>query len=196
MMKKALLFTLLCLIAGTSLWAQQSSSEGYYNLTQLSFLIAEENEYSPAKSNLAPSVVNINGYRVSEHFSLGIGIGMTALSYVIFPVFADFRIDLSKGSLSPIIAFKAGYAFANNKKEIFQGQYYGTYRNSGGAMVNPEMGFKVKMTERSDFLLTIGYWYQHVQSEIKNESGYGQYGTHKRVTDLNRLSFSISFLFK
>ena len=193
-MKRVLLFMIVCLMAVTSLMAQQST-EGYYNLTQLSFLIAEENEYSPVKSNLAPSVVIINGYRVNEHFSMGIGVGMTALSYVLYPVFADFRIYLSKGNLSPVIAFKSGYSFANNKKEIFK-EYSGDFRNRGGTMVNPEIGFKVMMTERSDFLLTIGYWYQHVQSTIQNKPGYGYSGTHTRITDLNRLSFSISFLFK
>jgi len=187
---------LLSLFAGASVWAQSSSSEGYYNLTQLSFLIAEANEYSPIKSNMAPSVVNINGYRVNDYFSMGIGVGMTALSYVIFPVFADFRVNLSTGNMTPVLALKAGHAFANNKKEIFQGQYYGDYRNRGGWMVNPEIGFKVPMTERSDFLLTIGYWYQHVESEIKSNTGYYYAQTHNRVSDLNRLSFSVCFLFK
>ena len=194
-MKKVLIIVLLCLMAGTSLWAQKPSSQGYYNLTQLLFLMAEENEYAPVKSNLTPSVVNINGYRVNEHFSMGIGVGMTALSYLIYPLFADFRINLSKGNLSPVIALKAGYAFANNKKEIFK-EYYGDFKNSGGVMINPEIGFRVVMTERSDFLLTIGYWYQHVESEIKTKPGYWNSGTHNRTTDLNRLSFGVGFLFK
>jgi hypothetical protein len=192
-MKKLLLMLSLCLSANLPLQAQ-----GYFNLTQLSFLIADENERSPAKSNMAPSVVNINGYRFNEHVSMGVGIGMTALSYMIFPLFADFRVTFLKGNLSPVLAVKGGYAFANSTKEVFPNEYSGEYKNSGGGMFNPEIGFKITMSERADFMLTVGYWYQHVQSEIKNGSGYYYYGsgTHNRIADLNRLSFSVSFLFK
>ena len=117
------------------------------------------------------------------------------MSYLIFPVFADFRVTFLKSNLSPVMAVKGGYAFANSKKEIFQGNYYnGDYKNTGGGMFNPEIGFKVTMTERADFMLTIGYWYQHVKSDIKEKYGYNQ--THTRTSDLNRLSFSVSFLFK
>jgi hypothetical protein len=194
---KKILFIALCLLASSSLWAQHpsanSSSHGYFNLTQLSFLIAEENDLSPIKSNMAPSVVNINGYRFNEHVSLGVGVGITAMSYVIVPVFADFRATLVKGNLSPVVALKGGYAFANSKKKIFN-EYYGEFTNSGGAMVNPEVGFKVMMSERIDFMMTIGYWYQHVESEITNTGGY--YQKQNRISDLNRLSFSVSFLFR
>jgi len=188
-MKKRFLLLLLCVLVGTSLWPQN-----YYNLTQLSFLIADEHQFSPIKSNMAPSVVNIHGYRFNDHFSMGIGAGMTAMSYLIFPIFADFRVTFLKDNLSPVLAVKGGYAFANSKKEIFQETYNGDYKNMGGGMFNPEIGFKVTMTERADFILTIGYWYQHVKSEIKSK--YGYYQTHTRTSDLNRLSFSVSFLFK
>ena len=186
---KRLSILLLCLLAGSSIQAQ------YYNLTQLSFLIAEENESSPIRSNMAPSVVTINGFRYNEHFSLGLGVGMTAMSYVVFPVFADFRFTLLKGDLSPVVALKGGYAFAKSKKEIFSKEYYNvTYKNSGGGVFNPEVGLKMKMSDRADFMLTLGYWYQHVASEMREEYGYRV--KHRRVSDLNRLSFSIGFLFK
>ena len=190
-MKHLSLFISLCLLAGSSLRAQ----EGYFNLTQLSFLIAEENTSSPARSNMVPSVVNISGVRFNEHASLGLGVGMTALSYSIFPVFADLRITLFKGNLSPVVAIKGGYAFAKSKKEIFQNEYYNVdYKNSGGGMFHPEVGIKMMMTERADFMLTIGYWYQHVKSEMTDKGGYNM--THERSSDLNRLSVGISFLFR
>ena len=202
-MKRLSLIISLCLITGSDLWAQEpywrskNSSQGYYNITQLSFLIAEENASSPAKSNMVPSVVNINGYRFNDYVSMGVGVGMTALSYTIFPIFADLRVTLFEGDLSPIVVVKGGYAFSSSKKEIFQNAYYNVdYKNRGGGMFNPELGFKLKMTERADFMLTIGYWFQHVSSEMKpkDESIINQ--IHHRTSDLNRLSLSISFLFK
>ena len=168
--------------------------DGWYNLTQMSFIIGEENASSAAKSNMIPSIAIINGCRVNEHFSLGLGVGMTSFSYPVFPVFADLRFTLYKGSLSPVLAFKGGYSIAKNKKEIFPNEYSGDYKNSGGGMFNPEFGFKVVMTERADFLLTIGYYYQHLKTDVSNSGGYSM--LHNRITDVNRLSFTIGFLFK
>ena len=191
-MKKIILVS-LSLLAVVSLWGQKSPS-GYYNLTQLSFLIGEMNNNSPSpmQSNMIPSVVMINGHRVDEHFSMGIGVGMTPLAYTIIPVFADFRITFFKDNLSPILAFKCGYSFSGSKKDIW-GYNSPQNRNTGGFMLHPEIGVKVAITERAEFLLTIGYWYQHLKSEMK-QSGY--YNNRTITTDLNRLSFSIGFLFK
>ena len=194
---RKLLLLLVCLWAGASLQAQglKNPSEGYFNLTCLSFLMGEANDASPTpiKSNLIPSVVTINGYRVNEHFSIGVGVGTTIFSYTIFPVFADFRITLFKDdNLSPILAFKGGYAFAGSNKDIW-GYYNTDNKNRGGAMLNPEVGVKVKMTDRADFVLSIGYWYQHLKSEIK---GHNYYYDRTHTTDINRLSFGIGFLFK
>jgi hypothetical protein len=112
---------------------------------------------------------------------------------MVFPVFADFRITFLNGNINPVLALQGGYAFASNKKKLFN-EYYGDFKNTGGGMFHPEVGVKVTMTEHLDFLLTVGYWYQHVQSEIKYDGYY--YGTHDRISDLNRLSFSIGFLLK
>ena len=152
MRKLSILF--ISLWIGSSLQAQ----EGYFNLTQLSFLMGEVNDNAPTpvKSNMIPSVVNINGYRANEHFSIGVGVGMIPLSYTIIPVFADFRITLLKDNLSPVLALKAGYSFAASNKNTW---WHNTTdnKNRGGAMLNPEIGFKVMVTKRADFLLTIGY---------------------------------------
>ena len=191
-MKKLLLLSLY-LCAYASIGAQ--TSEGYFNLTQLSFLMGEVNEsaVTPVKQNMIPSVVNINGYRVNEHFSVGVGLGMIPLAYTIVPIFADFRITLFKDNLSPVIALKAGYAYANSKKEIYN--YYGSdYTHTGGGMINPEIGFKVLVTARADFILSVGYWYQHLKSETKENGYYG--GTRTINSDINRLSIGLGFLFK
>ena len=190
------LLLIACLFTAFSVMAQDSKTkiDGWYNLTQMSFIIGEDNESSPAKSNMIPSVMNITGCRINEHFSLGLGVGMTSFSYPVFPIFADIRYTFNKGNLSPVLALKGGYSFANNNKEVFPKEYYGDYKNTGGGMFNPELGFKVMMTERMDFLLTLGYYYQHLKSEIKSGSPYTV--THDRLTDINRLSFTIGFLFK
>jgi hypothetical protein len=90
-----------------------------------------------------------------------------------------------------VAALKAGYAFAGSSKKVFN-EYSGDFKNRGGAMVNPEFGFKIAMSERVDFMLTIGYWYQHVDTKVKSSPGW----THNRSSDLNRLSFSVGISLK
>jgi len=155
--------------------------------------VVVENAPTPVKSNMIPSVANINGYRANEHFSIGVGLGMIPLSYTIIPLFADFRITLFKDNLSPVLVFKAGYSFATSNKDSWWNNITDN-KNKGGAMLNPEIGFKVKFTERADFLLTIGYWYQHLESRNKNNN-YSYYD-RTITTDVNRLSIGLGFLFK
>jgi hypothetical protein len=201
-MKKLLLLLSLCLLAGASLRAQNRpnpSSKGYFNLTQLSFIMTGKGGNVPAKYEFTPSVANINGYRFNEHLSLGIGVGVTALSYPVFPLFADLRATPYGGG--PVFIFKVGYSFANSKKDAFAGgwyHYYTEHKNSGGLMFNPEIGFKIMKGKRSEAMLTAGYWYQRVKSEMKggpSNQGWDQ-RSYVGITDLNRFSLGITFMIR
>jgi|GEM_PF-1606433 len=194
-MKKILLLLSLSLCAVSSLRAQsgkESTSTGYFNLTQLLLCIGETEVGSIEQANMIPSVVNINGYRFSDHFSMGLGVGMTPSPYTTFPVFADFRYTWLKSNLSPVIALKSGYSFAKNHKDVWGYGSQSNIKNIGGGMFNPEIGFKVAMSEGSDFLFTLGYWYQRIGSKA---DGYAN-RMYERQLNFNRLSFTIGFLFK
>ncbi|MDR0694719.1 MAG: hypothetical protein LBF81_05425 [Prevotellaceae bacterium] len=176
----------------------EKSSAGYYNLTQLSFIIGETDEQSLA-SNLVSSVTTINGYRINEHVAIGAGVGITAFKYIAFPVFADIRYHIFKGNFTPLIAFKGGYAFAGNSKNIFPSNYYyeATYKNTGGWMCHPEIGFKTAMNPSCDFVFTLGYYYQELKSEITESAQYRGYPLlHTVSANIHRVSFTIGFLFK
>ncbi|MDR2147800.1 MAG: hypothetical protein LBE91_15210 [Tannerella sp.] len=158
----------------------------------LALLIGETESGAPEQSAMIPSVVNISGYRFSEHFSMGLGVGMTPTPYAHFPVFADFRYTFLKGALSPVLALKGGYSFARNNKDFWNYGYNENIKNIGGGMFNPEIGFKIPMSERADFLFTLGYWYQRLGSKAE---GYASQ-TYERQLNFNRLSFTIGFLFQ
>jgi hypothetical protein len=181
---------------------EEQSPAGYYNLTQLSFIIGETDELSATVSKFVPSVTTINGYRFNEHFAAGVGVGIAVYEYMVFPVFIDLRWSVFKGAFTPVVAFKGGYSFADNDRELFpysSGYYYNNleYHNTGGWMGNPEVGFKVTANRHFDFMFTLGYYYQGLESEVKEPSYYG-IGTltHNISTNVNRLSFTIGFLFK
>jgi len=170
----------------------------YYNLTQLSFIIGETSDLSATTANFVPSVTTINGYRFNDHFSMGVGVGVAAYDYLVFPVFADFRVSIFKGNFTPIAAFKGGYAFADNDKELFPNRFYEmNYTNTGGWMCNPEIGFKITVNDHCEFLLTVGYYYQGLDSEVKPKTPT-PYNPDKYnfSTNVNRVSFTVGFVFQ
>lgn len=194
----------LCILTAPAVQAQNdeprtSSSSGYYNLTQLSFITGEPEEISPISTNLVPSVTVVNGYRFNEYFSMGAGVGVTAYAYLVYPLFADIRWNVFKDGFTPVLAFRGGYAFAGNDKPFLGNSAYyyeGSYENSGGWMCNPEIGFKTTINPHFDFLLSVGYYYQGLESKITTEGGYSRAVVHNINTDVNRLTFTIGFLFK
>jgi hypothetical protein len=90
-----------------------------------------------------------------------------------------------------VLAIKGGYSFARNKKDVW-GYNSENTKNIGGGMFNPEIGFKIPMSESADFLFTLGYWYQRLASKA---DGYAAQ-VYNRQVNFNRLSFTIGFLFK
>ncbi|MDR3134237.1 MAG: hypothetical protein LBU42_09530 [Prevotellaceae bacterium] len=202
-MKQSIFFFIFSLLAA-SLAAQgnegtpEKSPAGYYNLTQLSLIIGETDELSPAP-NLVPSITTVNGYRFNEHFAMGAGVGMAAYRYVTFPVFLDLRGYILKGDFTPLLAFKGGYAFADNDKEIFPAGTYAeaTYKNTGGWMLHPEIGFRAAINASCNFVFTIGYYYQDLKTEVTEKpTSYRRYPIiHTTDTHLDRLCFTIGFLF-
>jgi hypothetical protein len=194
------LFALLVVSAAAQGGEEQpkKSTAGYYSLSQCSLIIGETEAFSAA-SNLVSSVTTVSGYRFNEHLAAGAGVGFVAYKYVTFPVFADLRWNLFKGNFTPVVSFKGGYAFADNSKEIFSEDYYydePVYKNTGGGMCHLEVGFKTTINPSFDFLFTIGYYHQGLKSEVTETNYLNQKVTHTITTNVNRVSFTIGFLFK
>ena len=87
---------------------------GFYNVTT----------FSPVTfpGQFLSGVQTIFGYRVTDHFSVGGGIGFerfTSLltfdnfkaNFTLFPVFADIRYTFLKRTFSPVLAMNGGYKF-------------------------------------------------------------------------------------
>ncbi|MDR2650742.1 MAG: hypothetical protein LBC68_00275 [Prevotellaceae bacterium] len=196
---KRLFISLTLLLIVVSATAQndkdeKQTSSGYYSLTQLSLIVGEARELSAAMFNLQPSITTICGYRLNNYFGMGAGIGIASYEYMVFPVFADFRINIFNENFTPILAVKCGYSLAKSGKELFTNNYYdASYENTGGLMFNPEIGFKTTINKHFDFLFTIGYYYQELESKITQN--YMQNFVHNIKTNVNRVSFTIGFLF-
>ena len=194
-MKHYTLFILL-IVSALSVQAQtevpQSQKVNYFNHTQVSLLIGEESEDQTRKA-MIPSFQTVTGLRLGEHFGIGLGVGVEPFRYVAFPVFMSGYYFLSDKKIAPYFAAKAGYAFANSHKRLAISSYYynGDFNNKGGLMLNPEIGFRIKMPY-FDMTLSGGYRFQHLESRISaKDSPY----TYKHKVDYHRVSIALGIMF-
>jgi hypothetical protein len=172
--------------------------------------IAYPSPNSRTEIQFSPSVTMTNGYRFNEHWAAGIGVGFEIFHHNLFPVFADVRYTLWDNKVSPFLGLKTGYAISSFKKKHCDGKYLdfepyyvnnADIRNYGGFILNPEMGVKVTLSEKADFLVTVAYRHQKTKTTVKQNYGYGPHDyayfnewDHK--ASLNRLSFGIGIMFK
>ena len=188
---KYILFFALSVFFISDLFAQQKTT--YFNHTQVSFLIGEESDDELQKATI-PSFQTVNGLRFSEHWALGLGVGVEPFEYLVYPVFLSgyyfFNISAKH---RPFISIKAGHAFSKSSKIInnYNYSYYGDFTHKGGLMFNPEIGFRFKLND-VDMTLSGGYRFQRLNSEVKQK---GTTTIYKHEAEYNRVSFTIGILF-
>ena len=67
------------------------------------------------------------------------------------------------------------------------------FRNHGDLMLQPEMGVKIPLSEKSD-LLTVAYRYQRIKTTVTPASGQRYIWEYK--ANMNRLSFGVAIMFR
>ena len=76
----------------------------------------------------------INGYRYSQYFAAGLGVGIETYLFSNFqvPVYAHLRSDFLSGNISPYIAVNVGYNLS-------------TYKPMGGFLFKPQIGLSFNL---------------------------------------------------
>jgi hypothetical protein len=182
--------------------------KGLYNIMHFSLLLGT-NQFTDvptySRTAIAPSFTITNGYLLNEHWAAGAGIGFEIFNYNLFPLFGELRYTLWDHKISPSVALKGGYSFANGKAIQYDELYLAwppynindaSLRNYGGFMFNPEVGIKVPLNENSDLLFTAAYRFQKTRSVVRKESTNGQFDEWEHKEDINRLSFGIAIMFR
>ena len=185
---------------------ENRKKEGYFNVTQFSFLTRNkmiDSRYYWRYSNsiemeCSPSLTMTNGWIFNEHVAAGVGVGIEKFDRILFPVFVDIRYTLWDNKISPFFAFKTGHAFCVYKDRYYYDMSLTYYRDPflkmfGGFMLNPEMGIKIPLNEKADLLFTVGYHHQKTRSEMTNVDVYHEL---KDKESLNRLSFGMAVMFR
>jgi hypothetical protein len=182
--------------------------KGFYNIMHFSLLLGTSQFTDGTtyyRTAVAPSFTITNGYLFNEHWAAGAGVGFEIFNYNLFPLFGEVRYTLWDHKISPFVALKGGYSFANSKAVHYDELYltwppYNTndisLQNYGGFMFNPEVGVKVPLDENSDLLFTVAYRYQKTRSVARKESTNGQFDEWEHKEDINRLSFGIAIMFR
>lgn len=127
----------------------------------------------------------INGYRINNTFSGGIGTGVRyysedGQSATVIPLFADFRANLSQNSIAPYVAVDLGYSFDASDK--FTGL---------GALVNPSVGVGFHLKNKSILNVGLGYELQRINFSYMDWNGYER----KDGKNTNAISLNVGISF-
>ena len=171
------------------------SFKGYYNVTDMGFLIG-----STDNMNIAPfSILMVNGYQFTENFGAGVGLGVEFFSESYLPLVLDARYYFRKANFSPFVFVHGGYLFAlesDANQNIVYDHYYmwpsyiPSHRKvnpKGGWMINPGLGIRNMFNEHLGFTFSVGYRFQSLQYKYNDDSQLFQ--------NFNRLDLKIGFIF-
>lgn len=162
------------------------SPRGFYNVTDIGFLPGRNN-YSGV---FTVSAQTSCGYRINPNISLGAGVGLENFEVALAPLFGEARFNLLKGSFSPFLAVKGGYALPmNNYKDANDDWMY-----KGGPMFSSAIGIRNYFSSHMGMTVSLGYRYQ--QSSFTQYYWWFSEGDKSIVHNYyNRFVFRIGFLF-
>lgn len=132
---------------------ENSKSNHFYSLASAGYLFGESGVFPVAQISSGISFKN---------FKLGIGGGYDGYRYNSFPVFADLRVDFGKrkkffGYLN------SGYHFPKGEETFDIWSYPGTEKWEGGLYADAGLGFRFKLGEKHNLLLSSSYNYKKVR---------------------------------
>ena len=121
----------------------------------------------------------INGYRINNYFSLGLGLGVRYYpdeEAVLVPIFLDVRSRFLQGNVSPYFAFNVGYTL--DATADFAGS---------GILISPQIGVSILNSSSSDINIGLAYDIQKLKNFEYIYSG--------RTVSLNAVSLNFGIAF-
>ncbi len=171
-------------------------SEGSYNrLCHLSeWGILTGKNVSRSDRNISFSMYNATGMWLNNQMQLSLGYGVDSYrEVVIAPLVLDFRVDvLKKSSFTPYFFSNVGYGFAiSNRSDDLDNNPLRVWDNFGGIRYNLGAGIKLRTSEGSDWMISVGYLYQ----KSRQEKDYWTGGFLEKTIQYRRLSIRTGLTF-
>lgn len=134
-------------------------------------------------------------YHFPMRLSAGIGTGIDRFSYQVLPVYASFRYDIFKGSLTPYVYGLSGYSFPLSKASSTE-WYSPVYK--GGFMAGIGGGIRTDLGRHNALLFSIGYRLQKLHQTTSYYYWYSgdQSDVIERIDTFNRISVALEIMFK
>jgi hypothetical protein len=130
----------------------------------------------------------INGYRINNHWQVGVGIGIEDHTQSVYasnsyaPLFLHGQYNLLKSSTTPFLAVMAGYEMALSNQEY----------NKGGFTTGAKVGVNHYFSDHVGLTTSVGYRYGY----FKQKNQYGWWGTFTTIREINRFEFRFGLVFK
>ena len=170
---------------------------GYYNVTDIGFLVGATDNLNPAPFSL----MMVNGWHITEKLGAGIGIGTEFYTESYMPVVLDIRYYLRKEKFSPYFFIQGGYNIGLDEYadeqivydhlHIWPGdiwEYPERVKVKGGFLLNPGIGIKNMFNETFGMIFNLSYRLQQLNYEYNENS--------QLKIDQNRLAIKIGIIFK
>ncbi|MFK8037510.1 MAG: hypothetical protein AB8B74_04420 [Crocinitomicaceae bacterium] len=153
------------------------AESGYYGIISLGVL---------GGSAVSANMTFVNGYRISKHWSAGLGLGVENFyDRAYMPVFLEGRYDLLKKSSTPFAQLGFGYDFPFDMDD----------RNRGGFFGQGLLGFKHELGQH--FGIVTGLGFRFGQLEVDNWNWWGDISNpQKTIYQINRFDLRFGFIFK
>lgn len=171
----------------------KATEKGYYNITSVALLFGQgQNGFLPI-----PSLSSVNGWQFNKSLLTGIGIGYEYYEWGVLPVFAEVKYMMGSERIIPFGSLKIGYALPVSKpSNSHEDNYTNATEYIGGIQLNPEAGIRILLSNKSSFLLSIGYHFQQLSYKANNYYWWNNSNYETTVhTDYNRISLRAGFMF-
>jgi hypothetical protein len=163
-----------------------------YSIRLSASLLTGRNE-SGNKGSL--SIHLSNGYQFRNGFGAGFGTGIEKLEALVMPVFGELKYQPFKTRLSPFLWIKSGYGFPLSDRDGGYYYYYGNYTESkGGIMFSAGSGLALYSWKRNAVNIGIGYRYQKLRFEQKNQ--WNPEYQNELITYFDRIEVQFGFIFR
>lgn len=169
------------------------SEKGFYNITSVALLFGQgQNGFLPV-----PSLSTVNGWQFNKRLLTGIGISYEYYEWSVLPVFAEVKYMLGSERIIPYGSLKLGYGFPiSSPSDYYEDSNGNITKYYGGIQLNPEAGIRILLSNKSSFLLSLGYHFQQLSYKENNYYWWNSNNFETTVhTDFNRISVRAGFMF-
>ncbi len=124
-----------------------------------------------ANNDLGVAANGILGFQITEHQSIGIGIGAESYDSIFaMPIFADIRTYLLAGGVKPFLFIEPGYSVVH--RQSISGTLGG---NVGGLGLKGGTGLKIFVGTNFAILCDVAFVYQEASRKFYIFSDYPPY---------------------